>query len=150
MLKYEKDHTPGHLKMYQWAIDNEIEEVVCELAGIITDSANCSPWKLYKNVEDVSLELYNKEHGTSYSRDKDYRIYYELPLERYSNEPRIGGYPDKIIHSYDEMIKFMEEGHTDEEGKKFEFYYQEERKERFMNGIKTFFEKHPDGIITFG
>ncbi len=64
--------------------------------------------------------------------------------------PRISGYPDKVIHSYEEMVMFMNTGFVDEEGKQHDFYWQPERYDFIMAGINRFFTNHPDGIITFG
>ena len=44
----------------------------------------------------------------------------------------------------------LERSYTDKEGKHFDFHLDEDRKEMVMNGIKTFFTNHPQGIITFG
>nr|QBM02707.1 hypothetical protein [uncultured archaeon] len=139
----------GHRKMYQWAIDNELEEPVCELATFETECNRNENWILYKDIRNFSVEKYNKENGTSYYK---YDTFFDKNnvLESYSDEPRIGGYPDDIIHSYDEMVEFMKTGYTDKEGKHFDFHLDEDRKEMVMNGIKTFFTNHPQGIITFG
>lgn len=139
----------GHKQMYQWAIDNEIEEPVCELASYETDCNREFEWTLYKDVKDYSVEMYNLKNGTSIDI-YDYDACEEAKIENYSDEPRIGGYPERVIHSYDEMVDFMKTGFIDEEGRQRDFYYDENRKESFMGGIKTFFERHPKGIITFG
>ncbi len=117
--------------MYQLAIDNELVDPCCELAASGTEELEQEvegEWTMYKDVSD-----------------------------NYCDEPRIGGYPDKIIRSYDEMIKFIEagfEGVKYEGGEKiphhYEFYYEESRKESFMGRIKEFFDNNPEGIITFG
>lgn len=70
--------------------------------------------------------------------------------ENDSDEPRIGGYPENIITSEKEMLEFINSGFTREDGKHFDFYFEEERRERISSHIKRFFELHPDGIITFG
>ena len=67
-----------------------------------------------------------------------------------NNEPRIGGYPEQIIKSADEMFKVMETGLTNSEGKHYHFRWEPEREDYIRNHIKTFFEKYPDGIIEFG
>jgi hypothetical protein len=70
--------------------------------------------------------------------------------EHDSDEPRIGGYPENVITSEKEMLEFIKTGFTREDGKHFDFYIEEERRERVFKHIKKFFELHPDGIITFG
>lgn len=147
-INTEKWITESYRKMYQYAIDNDLEDPICELVAGATDTTHHGTWCLYKDVKHYSVEKYNKENGTEIGRH-DYK---DLPveIETYSDEPRIGGYPDKVIKSYDEMVEFMKEGFTDEEGRHFDFYYDKDRIEKVMQGIKTFFEKHSDGVITFG
>jgi hypothetical protein len=142
----------GHIQMYQWAIDNEICEVCCELASI---RIGChgneeGEWVLYQDIRDYSVVKYNKENGTSYSKYDPFFDSNPDIIEMYSDEPRIGGYPPNTIRSYDEMCNFMETGYTNEEGKHYAFSYDAERIENVMAGIRIFFEKHPDGIIIFG
>jgi hypothetical protein len=67
-----------------------------------------------------------------------------------TDEPRIGGYPDTIIKSADEMFKAMETGLINWEGKHFNFYWDKEREDYIRNNITEFFKNHPDGIIEFG
>ena len=140
----------GNKKMYQYAIDNQIEEPVLELAEMEVDGGHSHNWTVYKEVEIWSLEQYNKEHGTSYKSRFDKEVYGIIPLEHYSDEPRISGYPDKIVRSYEDMEQFMSTGFDDEEGQHHDFRYEQDRKERFMAGIKQFFTNHPEGIIAFG
>ena len=66
------------------------------------------------------------------------------------DEPRIGGYPDTIIRSADEMFKVMETGLLNWEGKHFNFYWDKDREQYIRNNILEFFKAHPDGIIEFG
>lgn len=143
------DISDGHKKMYQWAIDNEIEEPVCELASYSTDCTYENNWVLYKDAYDYNVEKYNLENNTSIDK-YDQEACKKANIKSYSNEPRIGGYPDTIITSYDKMVKFMEDGFIDNKGKHYSFYYDEDKKESFMNDIKEFFENFSDGIITFG
>lgn len=70
--------------------------------------------------------------------------------ENDTDEPRIGGYPENVITSEDEMLEFIKTGFTREDGKHFDFHIGEERRDRIFRHIKDFFKKHPDGIITFG
>ena len=67
-----------------------------------------------------------------------------------TDEPRIGGYPDTVIRSAEEMFKAMETGLINWEGKHFDFHWDKEREDRIRNNITEFFKTHPDGIIEFG
>ena len=67
-----------------------------------------------------------------------------------TDEPRIGGYPDTIITSADEMFKAMEEGLVGWQGNRCNFYWDESRDKEIRKNIIEFFKAHPDGIITFG
>ena len=67
-----------------------------------------------------------------------------------TDEPRIGGYPETIIRSADEMFKAMETGLTNWEGKHFNFSWDKEREDQIRNNIIQFFNAHPDGIMEFG
>jgi hypothetical protein len=148
-LDDNKYMSKGHRRMYQWAIDNEVCEPITELASFDIGSSRDGEFILYKNIEDFSVEKYNLENGTNIDK-YDYEACEKANIESYSNEPRIGGYPDKVIRSYDEMIEFMKVGYTDEKGNHYDFYYDEDRIDNVMSNIKKFFIKHPDGIITFG
>lgn len=136
-------------KMYQYAVDNELIHPILELSTTMYTSRfkyhDNDKWILYKDVKDWSIDKIKKETGIELDRFK-----YDDRIEVYSDEPRIGGYPTNIIRSYDEMIEAMNIGIIDEEGKHLQFYWDKNRYEKIIEGIKTFFEKHPDGIITFG
>lgn len=149
LIDNSKYLSSGHKKMYQWAIDNEIKEVVCELAAGESDCNREGDWILYKDVKNYSVEKYNEEHGTNIDK-YDSKACDAANIENYSDEPRIGGYPSNVIKSYKEMVKFIKSGYTDEEGKHFEFRCDADRMTQVMQGIQTFFINHPDGIITFG
>lgn len=73
-----------------------------------------------------------------------------VSYENDTDEPRIGGYPDTIITSADEMFKAMEKGLVGWKGDLFNFHIEEDRKEHIKKHIITFFEKYPDGMIEFG
>ncbi len=144
-------HTAGHKQMYQYAIDNEITEPCCELASFLLPDANpCdNNWVLYQDFNHYLVDAYNLETNAGIG-------YYDCGLQnivgitRYSNEPRIGGYPDRIVRSYDDLLDFMSTGFDNSQGKHFDFYYDEDRYDKFMNDIKEFFINHPLGIIKFG
>jgi hypothetical protein len=151
-LNEAKHISIGHKKIYQYAIDNEIIEPVLELASFefdCTDRDN-TKWILYKDANNYFVEKYNKENGTNIE-NHDYNNISKLGIERYGDEPRIGGYPEEvIIHSYDEMLEFIKKGYTDQEGKHHDFYYNKDREHEIMSNIKMFFANNPEGIITFG
>ena len=68
-----------------------------------------------------------------------------------SDEPRIGGYPETIITSAEQMFQFMKTGfYSEKYSRQLDFQIQEDRKDIIFNLITTFFKIHPDGIITFG
>ena len=146
-------------KMYQHAIWEELISPCLELASAGRYSpGDENEWILYQGVEEWSLDQYNAKNETSHNKwDKvetnDGSVKYirdTIELESYSDEPRISGYPEKIIRSYQEMLDFMETGFIDEKGKHHVFSYEESRYPVFMEGIKRFFDRHSEGIITFG
>jgi len=144
-LNKSNSYSESSRKMDQYAIDNDLITPIFNLADL---EHYDDTWVAYIDVSEWSLLEYNKLNNTNYTLQYDNEIINKL--ENYGDEPRIGGYPDKIIHSYQEMLDFMKTGFTNEKGKKYDFYYDEDRYDIFMSNIKTFFEKHPDGIITFG
>ena len=146
----DKYFSDSEKEMYQYAIDKELKDPVCNLVMCFVDAREYHDWIIYADVTKYSLIEYNKEHGTNYASIYEPDVYGKIGLESYSDEPRIGGYPDNVIHSYDEMIEFMKTGFDKEDGKHYDFNYDETRIEKVMDGIKSFFIKHPDGIITFG
>ena len=120
-------YSEDYRKMYQYAIDNDLCDVCCDLA-MCNAAAHYHPsegWKLYLNLD-------------------------------FGNNPRVGGYPDRIIHSYQEMCEFVKEGYTDEDGKHHIFYNcnsmitDNATLEDAMETPRRFFEQYPDGIVTFG
>jgi hypothetical protein len=138
-------------KMYQLAIDHGLQGPILELAADGSDSNVRDPdnWILYKDIVDNSIEEHHKKTGVLIDR-YDYEAQKKEGLENYSNEPRIGGYPDRIVRSYDDMVDFMKTGHTLSDGTHCDFNCDADRLDKVMEGIKQFFFKHPDGIITFG
>ncbi len=65
--------TDSRIKMYQYAIDMELEDPCCELAAHHTLTAvEWENWILYKRVTDASVDTYNKEHGTNHHRYSSY------------------------------------------------------------------------------
>ncbi len=72
--------------------------------------------------------------------------------------PRISGYPDIVITSYDEMMEFIKTGFVDSEGIHHTFSDWDVETNKHINGasenslrvIRKFFDDYPDGIIEFG
>lgn len=156
------DYDDSTRKMYQYAIDNKLIMPVKDLAAQeLSLFVGDNRWCLYEEVSDWSLKEYNDKNNKNvsrYSKEWD-KLVKDNIIEAYSDEPRIAGYPNATIKSYDEMVKAMETGLMgtkynseikDYEKQIFHFQYEENRKDEFMKGIKTFFELHPDGIIQFG
>jgi hypothetical protein len=73
-----------------------------------------------------------------------------VKYENDSDEPRIGGYPEVIITSSEQMFEVMNTGLTGWQGKHFHFYWEKDREDIIRNLIIEFFQKYPDGIIEFG
>jgi hypothetical protein len=49
------------------------------------------------------------------------------------------------------MFEFMKTGYyREDDSRQFDFHIPDDRKDIIYNLITTFFEEHPDGIITFG
>ena len=150
-----------HRKMYQYAINAQLCNVCCKLAYLYPLSCINIGWQIYIKIDQHVLNKYNEEHNTNYEslystiEDKD--LYELLSSELYGDCPRIGGYPENIIKSYDEMVEFINTGYTDEDGEHYDFYHADEvliedkeALDRVLKVIKEFFTKHPQGVITFG
>jgi hypothetical protein len=146
-------YTDDWRQMFQYAIDKELSEPCCNLAAnmlhkdhgaYITHSEN---WILYGSVECRTYVEYNKLHGTNYIKYRN--SLKDTYIEHYSDEPRVGGYPEDIVRNYDQMMSLISTGVSTENGV-YQFNIPEERKEFIYNQIRVFFERHPDGIITFG
>lgn len=143
----EKWVTDSERQMYQYAIDNELITPVCSLAASLLEGSEekDNEWIIYKDPSKVSIERYNKEHGTSFEYSHELPVEDKKLIEFYPDCPRIGGYPETIITNYEEMVKFVKSGYTDENKEHYTFSDAED-----LSHIKEFFIKHPDGIITFG
>lgn len=71
-------------QMYQYAIDNQLEQPCCELAYPGEFSEN---WTIYEDITDHSFRKYNELHNNEYK--SKYDIKDDNVIESYSNEPRI-------------------------------------------------------------
>ena len=138
-------------QMYEYAIANDLYEPIMEMACNNYESkctwADDDQWVLYKEANHVAVEEYNRVHGTNY---RSWMTMQEIQIDWYGDEPRIGGYPERVIRSYEDMVDFMATGFTKENGDHCNFYYAPERYDHIMAMIRRFFINHPTGIITFG
>lgn len=103
-----------------------------------------------ENMNEADIE--NDEFLTI---DSDIRYVQGEPVifveyENDSDEPRIGGYPEVIITSAEQMFEAMETGLTGWRGEHCHFYWEKDREDFIHNLIVEFFQKYPDGIIEFG
>lgn len=158
----ENEHIgDDHKKMYQFAIDNELCNVVTELASYQIDAKTLEDgsWILYKDEQKFVVDEYNKtvDLGSEVGY-YDYDEHNRLDLKWCGSEPRIGGYPDTIIQTYDQMVEFMRDGFVGQKRtgtNTVAHHYvfspmDDETRTRVMSNIKRFFETYPDGVITFG
>lgn len=141
---------------YKKLVTNNQEEIKIKVREIITKSEY--NWYEFTNIEDLfeSDEEWVEEIF-DYVCDfldiiKVNGIWgiYDYAEEFGFDEPRIGGYPETIITSADEMFKVMETGLVGVTGGYFNFYWNKERDEEIRNNIREFFKIHPNGIIEFG
>lgn len=143
-------------QMYEYAIANDLYEPIMEMACNNYEQkytwAGDEEWVLYKEANHVAIEEYNRVHSTNY------RVWSQIPeglgLDWYGDEPRIGGYPERVIRSYEDMVDFMATGYIKGKGTEhpqhINFYYAPERYDLIMAMIRRFFDNHPTGIIVFG
>lgn len=151
IINYLKEKKENYRKKDWWDEECEKEyQHFLSLGGydVLNFDYNFSDVENYKKGDSYDVVSYSV-HSTELilKVDDDYVLYQGIQL---SDEPRIGGYPDTIIKSADEMFKAMETGLTNWEGKHFNFYWDKDREEYIRNMIKKFFEDYPEGIIRFG
>lgn len=143
---------------YKKLITNNQEEVIEKVRDVIFMSKYYNWYEftdlkdLFESeeewVEEISDYVYNNIDGLI----KVNGVFgiYESANGYDTDEPRIGGYPDTIIKSADEMFKAMEDGLIGWKGDNYNFYWDKEREDYIRNNIIEFFKNHPDGIIEFG
>ena len=143
---------------YRKLVTNNQEEVVKRIKDAISKS-KCYDWyeftelkNLFESDEECVQEIAEYVYDIVDGLVKVNDVYgiYGCANGYDTDEPRIGGYPDTIITSAEEMFKAMETGLIGWEGKHFNFYWDKERENYIRENITEFFEKHPDGIIEFG
>lgn len=143
---------------YRKLVTNNQEEIVKRVKDIISMS-NHYDWYSFTDLKELFeseeewvqeiAEYINDSFNGLIKVNGVYGIYKEA--NGYStDEPRIGGYPETIITSAEEMFKAMETGLINSEGKHFNFSWDKEREDYIRKNITEFFKVHPDGIINFG
>jgi hypothetical protein len=148
----DKDISESRKRMYQYAIDEELLDVVTEIAAMGVDeyTEDIEEWVIYSDPNRKAIDEINKIHGTEYTRLHQLLKEHEIQVETWHDGVRIGGYPNWVIKSYDQLLEKIETGYTDEDEQHYIFYYENNSKEAALEKVKRFFDKHPDGIITFG
>lgn len=142
-------YTSDFVKMYLYAIDNELMDVCCELAINAINRADTHYHLNYDNdiinmdVADYALMIYNVEHGTLLEKYVDSKKIESLRLDYWHDTFRIGGYPEVYLHSMAEVLDFINK-YEIEHSTKIDF-----SRDAQLNVMK-FFEKYPDGNIHFG
>jgi hypothetical protein len=136
--KYLREHIDIMRKKDYWNDECEQEAILSLKAIDVLDENMDEELEEYLNLDD-RLKFINGEPIIFVSANG-----YE------TDEPRIGGYPDTIIKSADEMFKVMESGLVNWEGKHFSFCWDKDREDYIRKNIVDFFNQHPDGIIEFG
>jgi hypothetical protein len=143
---------------YKKLITNNQETIVGKIKDVISISRSYN-WYEFTSLEDLfnNDEEWVQEIAEYVSDSIDGLIdvdgvfgIYESANGFDTDEPRIGGYPETIIKSADEMFKVMETGLVNWEGKHFHFRWEKEREDFIRDNIIKFFEAHPGGIIEFG
>ena len=143
---------------YKKLVTNNQEEIVKRVIDVIAVSKHYD-WYEFTNLKDlfesneewvqeIAAYVYDSVDGLV-NVNGTYGIY-DVANDYDTDEPRIGGYPDTIIKSADEMFKAMEDGLIGWQGNHFNFYWDESRDERIRKNIIEFFKAYPDGIIGFG
>lgn len=143
---------------YKKLVTNNQEYIVKRVRDVIAVSKHYD-WYEFTNLKDlfesneewvqeIAEYVYDNVNGLV-NVNGTYGIY-DAANDYDTDEPRIGGYPDTIIKSADEMFKAMEDGLIGWQGNHFNFYWDESRDERIRKNIIEFFKAYPDGIIEFG
>lgn len=144
---------------YQYPIVTDEKEIIQQVINKLEEWKN-SPWwdekkfgqerqiieKAIAEADFHTLDDHMVIDNLFFINDKPI-IYADYPA---SDEPRIAGYPETIITSEQQMLDYMKSGFTNDKGKHFDFRVEEDRLPHVLEQIKTFFQNHPDGFITFG
>ena len=147
--RVEYPYTEQEKKMYKYAIKQDLDQIIAEIA--------CSKYYklhtkavsgiIYIDANDAEVERYNKENNINLNRFDNYKDVQNLNLKFWGNAFRCAGYPKIILRSLKETIDFINTYEfTDDDGN----IHKCETSEHTIPTITEFFEKYPDGIITFG
>jgi hypothetical protein len=136
--KYLREKIDASRKKDWWNDECENEAIISLLAIDALDENMDEELSEYLTLDDTLLFI-NREP-----------IIFVAANGYDTDEPRIGGYPDTIIRSVDEMLNAMETGLVNWQEKHFNFYWDKDKEEYIRKNIVDFFNAHPDGIIEFG
>ena len=144
--------------LYKKLVTNNQEEIVKRVRDVIALSKHYDWYEftslkdLFENdeewVQEIAEYVYDSVDGLV-NVNGTYGIYDEANGYD-TDEPRIGGYPDNIITSAEEMFKAMESGLIGWKGNRCNFYWDESRDKNIRHNIIEFFKEYDDGIIKFG
>lgn len=116
--KCGEDGTPyfnsDQKKVMVFAINNSLSGFYGEYAAAEFYGGSFINGIIYLDVEEWSLQNeYNPKNNTNYICKYDLSDTERLTLESYWDSPRIGGYPERLVTSYEDMKDFMRMGYTD-------------------------------------
>jgi len=143
---------------YKKLITNNQEEIIKKVKDVISIS-KFYYWYEFKDLKDL---LKNDEEWVQEIAEYVYDSIdglvevngvwgiYESTNRYDIDTPRIGGYPDTIITSSEEMFEVMKTGLINWEGKHYDFYWDKNEEDYIKNNINEFFKEYPNGIIEFG
>jgi uncharacterized protein with PIN domain len=143
---------------YKKLVTDNQEEIIKKVKDAIAVSKHYDWYEvtslknLFESTEEWVQEIAEYVYGSIDGLTEVNGLFciYEAANGYDTDEPRIGGYPNTIIKSSEEMFNAMQTGLTNWEGKHFNFYWEKSREEYIRNNIIEFFKAHPDGIIEFG
>ena len=152
IIQYLKDELENYKKQRWW--DDECEAEWQYLLSKGGFEALNFDYDFEPNLKEIQDELSYSIHSTHLilKVGGEYKLF-DTCSEFNSDEPRISGYPNRIVTSYEDMVDFIKTGFDGERHGKpyhYDFYCDESRYDHVMDRIKQFFIKHPDGIIRFG
>jgi hypothetical protein len=153
IIKYLKEKDESDKQKEWWNDDCEKEhQYFLSLGGYdaLNFDYDFSDVRDYKEGSDYDIISYEIHSLELILKANDDYVLYERANGYCIDAPRIGGYPDTVIKSAEEMFKAMETGLVNWEGKHFNFYWDKNEEDYIRKNITNFFKAHPDGIITFG
>jgi hypothetical protein len=144
---------------YKKLITNDQEEIIKKVKDVIETSKYYWYWyefttldDLFESTEPVIEDIADYVFDSLDGLDEVNGVYgiYKSADGYDIDSPRIGGYPEIIITSTEEMFEAMEKGLTGWRGDHYMFSYDKEEEDYIKDNIINFFKEYPDGIITFG